>query len=283
MKKILLFLMVLGSVACSKQNSVQIEGKINLSANILPLTRINVDESGKGSFTSGDIISLTVSGLEMTSQILKFEIGNTALYWKDLNLPSGIQDVNFAGCYPVLERTSGSIGTFDVSSAADKDLLLAPAVSVKSGSSNSVDLAFSHALHRLRIIYSSSGDYTQEELQLISTKCSAKSTCEVDLVKGVLSRTLSQTATFTAKSSDAVFLLPPQESAGVTLSMELFGQKKEFKLSDWMQQYDHMQEMLEGGKELRLTINVSKSGISFGDMTIGAWGDQGSVEGDIIL
>lgn len=282
MKNILFIMLLLGVVSCTKPESDHSDGKINLATSILSHARIDVDETGKGSFTTGDVISLAVSGTQSTQQVLDFEIGQTELYWQDLDLPSSQQTVDFVGCYPALSQVSGSIGTFDVFSAKEKDLLLTTAVSANVGTSTPINMTFSHVLHRLKITYDSR-DYAQSELQSITTKCKAKSVCEVNLATGTISRVLSQSATFTSTSPDAVFLLPPQECAGVTITVELSGRSEEFNLAAWLQEAGHSQTTLLGGKELQLTINVNKEGISFGNMNIIGWGDQGSVDGDIIL
>lgn len=283
MKKIVLLLAIIVGTACSKQDTPELGSKINLSANIEPITRVSLDQTGKGYFTTGDQLQLTISGSSTENLIEAYTVGTTELFWNDLGFATSTRQVNFAGCYPVLEG-SGTTRTFNLATAEEKDLLLAPAVSVERGTTNTVKLSFRHAMHRLRIVYAATEDYATDELQQITTRCTAKSECQVDIAAGTVSQTLSGTSTFeNASASEALFLLPPQNSSDVTLTVVLAGKNVTLNLAQWLEDAGQAQTALEGGKELQVVMRVSKEGISFGGMEIVGWGSQGTVEGDIIL
>lgn len=284
MKKFVWLLAVVGSAACSQQESPAPGSKINLSTRIEPLTRISMDQTGKGSFTTGDNLQLVISGSSAETRIETYTVGTTELFWKDLGFATSTRQVRFAGCYPALTGGSGTTRTFDLTASEEKDLLLAPAVSVERGTAEAVNLSFRHAMHRLRIVYAATEDYTTNALRQVTTRCTAKAACEVDLAAGTVSRTLSGTGTFEqASASEALFLLPPQNSSDVSVTVKLDGREITINLAEWLEEAGQAQPTLEGGKELQVTMRVSKQGISFGGMEIVGWGSQGSVEGDIIL
>lgn len=283
MKKIVLLLAIIAGTACSKPDTPSQEVKINLSANIEPITRVSLDQTGKGYFTTGDQLQLTISGSSNENQIEEYTVGTSELFWNDLSFATSTRQVSFAGCYPTLEG-SGMTRTFNLATAEEKDLLLAPAVSVERGTTSTVKLSFRHAMHRLRIVYAATEDYAAEELQQITTRCTAKSECQVDIATGTVSQTLSSTSTFeNASASEALFLLPPQNSSDVTLTVVLASKDVTLNLAQWLEDAGQAQTALEGGKELQVVMRVSKEGISFGGMEIVGWGSQGTVEGDIIL
>ena len=144
------------------------EGKITVTAGIEALTRApHLNEDGSGYFQDGDKIALTVTGGDKTVR-KEYTIGGAALYWEDLGLPSGTTEASFAGCYPAPESAEGTAFTFDLSTAADKDLLLAPVMKVSKSADTKVNLAFKHAMHKLAINYASDGTYTQEQLEVPS-------------------------------------------------------------------------------------------------------------------
>ena len=180
------------------------EGKITVTAGIDALTRApHLNEDGSGYFQDGDKIALTVTGGGKAVR-KEYTIGGAALYWEDLGLPSGTTEASFAGCYPAPESAEGSEFTFDLSTAADKDLLLAPAMKVSKSADTKVNLAFKHAMHKLAINYASDGTYTQEQLEAVKTTCTAKSSCEVNMAAATVSKTADKTAAFKPRARPSV-------------------------------------------------------------------------------
>ena len=106
-------------------------------------------------------------------------------------------------------------------------------------------------MHRLRIVYAATEDYATDELQQITTRCTAKSACQVDIAAGMVSQTLSGTSTFeNASASEALFLLPPQNSSDVTLTVVLAGKDVTLNLAQWLEDAGQAQTALEGGKRV---------------------------------
>ena len=162
-------LLLCAAVACDKNESgagvPAGKEEITVVTAIDALTRApHLNEDGSGYFQDGDKIALTVTGGGKAVR-KEYTIGGAALYWEDLGLPSGTTEASFAGCYPAPESAEGSEFTFDLSTAADKDLLLAPAMKVSKSADTKVNLAFKHAMHKLAINYASDGTYTQEQLE----------------------------------------------------------------------------------------------------------------------
>lgn len=243
------------------------EGKITVTAGIDALTRApHLNEDGSGYFQDGDKIALTVSGGDKTVR-KEYTIGGAALYWEDLGLPSGTTEASFAGCYPAPESAEGSEFTFDLSTAADKDLLLAPAMKVSKSADTKVNLAFKHAMHKLAINYASDGTYTQEQLEAVKTTCTAKSSCEVDMAAATVSKTADKTAAFEAAGKAVRFLLVPQTSEEVTLKIEIGGKTVEHTLAGLNEVLKNAtQEIpaaLDGGKCLTLNLTFGKDGIAW--------------------
>ena len=228
----------------------------------------------------GDKIALTVTGGDKTVR-KEYTIGGAALYWEDLGLPSGTTEASFAGCYPAPESAEGSEFTFDLSTAADKDLLLAPAMKVSKSADTKVNLAFKHAMHKLAINYASDGTYTQEQLEAVKTTCTAKSSCEVNMAAATVSKTADKTAAFEAAGKAVRFLLVPQTSEEVTLKIEIGGKTG---LNEVLKNAtQEIPAALDGGKCLTLNLTFGKDGIVVEGSQIGGWEDQGTVDGDISM
>ena len=220
-------LLLCAAVACDKNESgagvPAGKEEITVVTAIDALTRApHLNEDGSGYFQDGDKIALTVTGGGKAVR-KEYTIGGAALYWEDLGLPSGTTEASFAGCYPAPESAEGSEFTFDLSTAADKDLLLAPAMKVSKSADTKVNLAFKHAMHKLAINYASDGTYTQEQLEAVKTTCTAKSSCEVNMAAATVSKTADKTAAFEAAGKAVRFLLVPQTSEEVTLKIEIGG------------------------------------------------------------
>lgn len=282
MKKIFLFAAaVLALASCGKNDDGNTEGRIDILTGVEALTRApQLDQSGKGSFTPGDTFTLTVSS-NGKSVRKDYTVGSTSLYWQDLGVEG--DKATFAGCYPNYAGNGGATFDFDVRSAPDADLLLAPAVEAAKGTQR-IAMPFRHAMHRLVVKYVSDGSYAQEGLKGISSTLRAHTVCTVDTAKGAVTESSDRTPDdYAARSGEKVsWLVVPQSREGVKLTVTLDGQSREFSLPERTTEGLPI-TALEGGRELTLTMTVGKEGIDFGGMEIGGWDDQGSAEGDIIL
>lgn len=234
-----------------------------------------LSDNGQGNFADGDIFTLQVSAPSGQTTLFDYEVGTTALYWQDIKLNETDKSVDFHACYPKQSLSSGKF-TFNLESASNKDLLWAHKKGVAVATETPVELDFEHAMHRLVINFNSDSHLSSDQY---STVCTAKSTCEVDLVAGTLNTTASSKASFTETGTKAVFLLVPQKTSDVTLRITAGAETKEIPLNTIATSIDE----LKGGMQLTVNLKVKDGSIQFDGTTISAWGEQGTVEGEIIM
>lgn len=283
-RTIWMLLPALALAACDKDDNagtMPADGRIEIVTGVEALTRApQLDDTGAGNFRTGDTFTLSVSSNGKSVQ-KAYTVGSTTLYWQDLGAEG--DKASFAGCYPNHTGNGGTTFEFDVRSALDADLLLAPAVEVAKGT-KSVTMPFRHAMHKLVVKYVSDGTYVTGALSGISTTLHAHTVCTVDMAKGAVAENSAKTpADYTTKNGETVsWLVVPQNKDGVKLIVTLDGQSREFTLPETTTEGKPL-TTLDGGKELTLTMTVGKDGINFSGMDIGGWGNQGSAEGEIIL
>ena len=103
---------------------------------------------------------------------------------EDENMPYVAQVVNLkaddTGNYAIVKLL------FTFNSDGNTDLLLAKSLAVDFGSSATVPLIFSHALHKLEVEYVSDGSVTEEDLDGVETVLTALSSCVVDMKEGII-------------------------------------------------------------------------------------------------
>lgn len=186
------------------------------------------------------------------------------------------KSVDFAACYPECEVVGGKF-TFDLETASDTDLLWAHTKGVAVWTEAPVELTFEHVMHSL--VFNSSTNSDEIALDQIKTECTAKSTCEVDLANGAIDNSSSRKATFSQTGAKAVFRIVPQRSSDVAIKISAGESEKTFNLSDVVSEHDN----LEGGKILTVNLTVKDGKITVDGSSIVGWGDQGSVDDEIIL
>lgn len=287
MKKMMLFAACLVWLAgCSNEETLpgKDDGVVRLQPSISALSRSpHLDTDGSGSFSPGDIFSLTISAGNGSPFVRKdFAIGTTTLYWNDLNLPETEKEVSFAGCYPKI-ATDERVVPFNVKDAVEKDLLLAPAVTVERNSDRQIPLPFFHAMHRLVVRYSSD-TFGSGELDAIHTSFRAVAECRVDMQAGKTAGADNpQVVDFPEQQGKEVScLIVPQDKDRVTLTVVLNGLKETFRIPDSSIPGESL-TYLEGGKQLIINLKVNKDGISIAGMDIQPWKPQGSIDGSVIL
>lgn len=265
------------------------KGLIDLRPGIEALTRSpHLETDGSGSFSDGDVFSLTVSTSGSYIKMTDYTMPSTSLYWEDLKLPDETAEVSFAGCYPKHDKEMGHTFVFNVNDAQgeEKDLLLAPAVKVRVGNTAAIHLPFYHAMHRLVIKYKST-DYTDKDLQAIQTTLSGTVECLVDLTTGSISEAESVTQESYAPQTgkEISTLVVPQEKSKVSLQIKIGNETKSYNLSELPRETAEGQDIsrLEGGKQLVIELNINKKGISVSGVTIQGWETQGNVSGDITI
>lgn len=264
------------------------KGQIDLRPGIEALTRSpHLETDGSGTFSDGDVFSLTVSAGSSYVEMTDYTMPSTPLSWEDLKLPDETAEVSFAGCYPKHEDM-GHTFVFNVNDAQgeEKDLLLAPTVKVRVGNTAAIHLPFYHAMHRLVIKYKST-DYTDEDLQAIQTALSGTAECLVDLTTGSVSEAESVTQESYAPQTgkEISTLVVPQEKSKVSLQIKIGNETKDYNLSKLPQATSEGQDIrrLEGGKQLVIELNINKNSISVSGVTIQGWETQGNVSGDITI
>ncbi|ERM90448.1 fimbrillin family protein [Coprobacter fastidiosus] len=281
-RTIWMLLTALALTACDKEDNegaMPADGRIEIVTGVEALTRApQLDDTGAGNFRTGDTFTLTVSSNGKSVQ-KDYTVGSTTLYWQGLGIEG--DKVTFAGCYPNHGGADASTFEFDVRSALDADLLLAPAVEVPKGA-KSVAMPFRHAMHKLVVKYVADDTYATRVLSGISTTLHAHTVCMVDLSKGNVAESSAKTpADYTAKNGENVsWLVVPQNRDGVKLTVTLDGQSREFTLPETTVEGQPL-TTLDGGKMLSVTLRVSKNGITLERTTIGKWEDQGSIDGEI--
>lgn len=274
-------MMPLAFTSCEKSFNNSAGQPIDIQTGIEVMTRApQLDNTGKGSFTEGDIFTLTMAtDTEHLQQT--YTVGHTSLYWEDFAFKA--EKVTFAGCYPNLETGGSLTYDFNIQESPDKDLLLAPAVEVPVYS-KTVVMPFRHAMHKLVVKYISDGSYTQEELNEISTTLYAYTACTVDLGKGVIAKNSAKSPDnyATQHGKDIFWFVVPQSRDGVKLTLSLNDRTCEVTLPVQTSENQSI-TALEGGKVLTITLLVSSNGISFSNIAIYGWEEQGVVEGEIII
>ena len=188
-----------------------------------------------------------------------------------------------AACYPQQKDIQDGTFEFNPLTASEKDLLLAPAQSVTAGTSETVHLTFNHALHRLDLTFTAGNSYTDEDLKGLSVALNARTTCVVDGVQGKITQVKEATGEYTANDTQASFYLVPQNTSDVTLTIAIGSDKKSLTLDKLLEQLGSPQSVLEGEKRCRLTLKVSREGITVEGGSITAWGDQVTADGEVVI
>lgn len=139
----------------------------------MPRSRATLNPDGSGTFADGDKLTLRVTGSYGFPLIMPYTIGTTVLRWDDFVVVGNESTLAFAGYYP---ENSGLVGSdkFDISSAADPDLLVAPGVTVTEG--ETVRLAFRHVMHRL-VVNLSGNALTADKLSRATVQLSDNMYC----------------------------------------------------------------------------------------------------------
>lgn len=274
------------TISCQKSNEetppVDTNKKIELRPTIVNGKNISnttkapqLNEDGSGNFTNGDVITLHVKSESGETTLVKYGVGVTNLYWKDINLAPNDNMVNFSACYPEQTIIDGKF-SFDLETAANKDLLWAHRKSISTATETAIDMPFRHVMHRLVIKFTTQSNIDVDQIQTI---CTAKSTCEIDLAAESLDCHASKKANFSAKGNTAVFTIIPQQTSDVSLLVTVGQMHKEFTLDTLVTKFDN----LESGMQLTVNLTIKDGSIVFEESTITPWEDQGTIEGEIIL
>ncbi|WP_288316444.1 fimbrillin family protein [uncultured Mediterranea sp.] len=289
MKKNYLYVLLAASLtaaSCSNElpeNAPASDGVIHIEANVSPQTRSpQLDSNGSGTFAKGDGLSIFVAG-NGTTVTANYAYASDLLTWSQLGFPEDVKQVTFAACYP--QPTTAKDGTFEFNTltAPEKDLLLAPAQPVSVGTAETVRLTFGHALHNLNLNFVPGNGYTDSDIRSLTLVCQAKTTCVVDAAQGTILKVNEETGDYQATGNTASFYLAPQATDAISLTIGIQNESKKITLDNLLQQLGSQQTELQGGKRCSLTLKVGREGITIEGATIGAWGDQVTADGEIVI
>ena len=247
--------------------------KGNTMSNTIRKPQLNDD--GSGHFSEGDIITLHVVSKSGVATTVDYGVGVSKLYWNDVSLNPDDYSVDFSACYPEQNLIDGKF-LFDLETTSKKDLLWAHRKGVPIGTETSVDMMFSHVMHHLVINFTTQSDIDVNQIQ---TVCTAKSTSEIDLVAGTLDNNNSRKADFTETGKKATFTIIPQDVSDVVLHITVGQMQKVFSLDELVTKFDK----LESGMQLTVNLMVKDGSIVLHGSSIVPWGDQGTVEGEIVM
>lgn len=255
------------------------EHEISLQTSIQATTRApQQSEDGSGMFSDGDTFKLLVSDGQGGMSDFDYTVGTTQLYWRDVTLGENTRQVTFAACYPPQALTDGTF-VFDLQQASDRDLLLARQENVPVFTEQPVMLNFRHTMFRLIIRYAIDGKYFEGKEEEIVTECTAVSACKVNLTDGTLDSSSFPKGTFTVQGAKADLLLMPQQAADISLTVKVGKETYQTTLDKLMGE----DKLLESGKKLSLNLTVKDGSLTLGGFTIDGWGEQGSIDEDIIM
>lgn len=284
-KKHLLFCLAIAIAAVSCKNEVSGNEKvINIEASITSQSRApQLGTDGSGSFSDGDIMSLFISNSENANVTLDYEYGTGFITWNSIGFEEQFPSVMVAACYPKQSNIQNGNFEFNVLSAPDKDLLLAPQQNVKVGTSETVHLTFSHAMHKLDLSFTLGNGYSEKDISSLSLKINAKTTCVVDGVKGVIKEVKDNVGEYYSTKENPSFYLVPQSTSGVVMNINIGGESKSISLDELLNQLGKPQEKIEGGKYTSLKLKINRNGITVEGGSIGGWENQVTADGEVVI
>lgn len=258
-------------------------GKISIAASVASQTRTpQLGSDGSGSFEKGDKMTLCITG-GAAPVVTDYAYEVDFLQWPDFGLSEDVSQVTFSACYPTQKVEQDGTFEFNSFNSSYDDLLLAAAQPVEVGTSEAVSLTFRHALHRLNWEIQPGKGYTEDDLSQLSCIFSAKTTCVVDAVKGSVKEVKDEQGSLTVTGAKASFYLVPQATDGISFTLTLGGETKHFTLDALFKQSGNPQVALESGKSCTLTLKVGRDGITVSGGSIGAWEDQATADGEVVI
>lgn len=245
-----------------------------------------LDASGKGRFTDGDVNTLFFMGKD--GRFIKdfsYTYGHT-YYWNDVQLNEAGQELKVSACYPAVEASDPADFSWDVTgqSTATADFLIAAPATVQEGCTTQVPLQFIHLMHKFIVQLHADGiTVMQDDLSEAQvTMAGFLPQARMNLLTAAVLGADGPSAELHAQGAEAHFILPPQAVDGMEVKISVSGRIQHFRLSE-LKAGDSPLTTLESGKAFTLAVKVSKSSFSIIGQGIGPWGSQGEANGEIIL
>ena len=269
---------LLSAVSCGKEDSARggnssdnngtgngngVKTEFRLEPSVLAVRTPLLDDNGAGSFSTGDRLSLFITGNGSTTS-QTYTHGNTH-YWEDLELPAGANTLTVTGCYPQITATAFTDFTWNIQEQTEKDFLVAPAITVAKGNEDIIVLPFRHVLHKLSVVLQADGTTIQQE--------------DIASAEIVIKQIYSATS---VRGDKADFLIPAQPTTGITLSVKSGTQENSFNLSDYTIDGQNITR-LEDGQSLCINLLATRDGFALSGISIGAWESQGSIDDTILI
>lgn len=257
-------------------NKINIVTSIGKDAVSHEVRRPQLDNDGSGNFANGDMITIHALSESGRKTTLRYGIGVSSLYWTDIDLSESDSKVHFSACYPEQNLVNGKF-TFNLETTSDKNLLWAHKQNITAQTDESVEMLFNHVMHRIIINYTTQSN--KIDLTQTQTVCTAKSTCNVDLLEKSLDNSSSQKASFTENGKNIEFIVVPQKVSDVSLHVSVGHIDTTFSLDELVTNFTD----LNSGMQLTLNLVVKDGSIALENSTISQWGNQGTIEGEIIM
>lgn len=275
--------MALTTVSCTTNEVPEnkpTDQAITIVAEVSPQSRApQLNMNGSGTFAKGDVMTLFVAD----DISMNYAYQQDVLTWGGLQLSDNVSDVKISACYPKQTLLQDKTFEFNALTASDKDLLLSPVQTVKSGTADAVHLSFRHALHCLNLSFTAGNGYSTDDLKTLSLSLNAKTTCVVDAFQGIITEVKAVKGDYTSTGAAASFYLVPQSTEDVSLNITVGNDNKSLSLNDLFQQLGEAQANLNGGAQCSITLKISRDGIVVESGSIGAWENQVTVDGELTI
>ena len=251
-----------------------------------PATRApQLDENGAGTFTQGDKNTLLfLTNANKVVKSFEYTYGNSYM-WSDLGLPEDMTSGKVTAWYPAVTAANPQAFEWDITTAANPDLLVASAAAIQVDQENPVQLTFKHKMHKLHVeVVSGDASITESDLNNATITCRnyfpKVSMNLIEATSGAVSGEL-QTSTVMAQKSD--FIVPAQAAGTIEVEINVKNKSSIFKIAE-TEINGQLVKALESGKSLSLIITVTKSEMK---LTIGTaiegWENQGEKNDNIII
>lgn len=265
---IVTLIMALGVTSCSQDKVIIDEADIIRISSIIdnsyidattPQSRVEIGSDGTGNFNNGDKWGMYAAVSAIDTVLFEktnlnnslYIVGETVLKWKDLSTST---PVTFSAYYPyVASIPNPTAYMFNVATASNPDLLLAPPVTKKNG--EDVTLSFKHAMHRLKVSLTRgagvTGDISNATISLLNMKTTAK----VNLLTGKVGVTgaTTESGNYSPKTGAGTWLVAPQELASGSNWIEV-----NYEGRNYIYKVPPTLTKLESGKQVELIITLKQ-------------------------